>query len=67
MVLIHQKRYNIKKYLISKKVLLKYLVFPCGLIRGALFSLGLNCNVTADVSAFPCCNFDIQFKTIIKK
>ncbi|KAL8619665.1 Trafficking protein particle complex subunit 6B [Nucella lapillus] len=42
----------------------KYLAFPCGLIRGALCSLGINCIVTAEVSAMPACKFQIQIQRL---
>ncbi|XP_002736776.1 trafficking protein particle complex subunit 6B-like, partial [Saccoglossus kowalevskii] len=37
----------------------KYLAFPCGLIRGALSNLGMNCIVTAEVTQMPACKFQI--------
>ncbi|XP_059138564.1 trafficking protein particle complex subunit 6B-like [Physella acuta] len=40
----------------------QYLAFPCGLIRGALSNLGVNCIVTAQVSAIPACKFQIQIQ-----
>ncbi|KAK6181707.1 hypothetical protein SNE40_009510 [Patella caerulea] len=40
----------------------KYLAFPCGLLRGALSNLGVNCIVTAEVSAMPACKFQIQIQ-----
>ncbi|KAH9523061.1 Trafficking protein particle complex subunit 6B [Bulinus truncatus] len=40
----------------------KYLAFPCGMIRGALSNLGINCIVTAEVSAMPACKFQIQIQ-----
>uniref|UniRef100_A0A0B7A0W2 Trafficking protein particle complex subunit 6B n=1 Tax=Arion vulgaris TaxID=1028688 RepID=A0A0B7A0W2_9EUPU len=40
----------------------KYLAFPCGMIRGALSNLGVNCIVTAEVSAMPSCKFQIQIQ-----
>ncbi|KAI9335935.1 BET3 family protein [Obelidium mucronatum] len=36
--------------------------FPCGLIRGALSSLGVSSVVLAEVSALPQCTFQIKFK-----
>ncbi|XP_060069009.1 trafficking protein particle complex subunit 6B-like [Ylistrum balloti] len=42
----------------------KYLAFPCGMIRGALSNLGINCVVTAEVSAMPACKFQIQIQRI---
>lgn len=42
-----------------------YLVFPCGLICGALTRLGVRCRVSADMSAVPLpasykCSFSVQ-------
>lgn len=34
-------------------VVLQYLAFTCGLVRGALFSLGVKSIVTAEVSTMP--------------
>lgn len=34
-------------------VVLQYLAFTCGLVRGALFSLGVKSIVTAEVSIMP--------------
>lgn len=33
----------------------EYLYFPCGLIRGALTSLGVPCDVSAEVGNLPAC------------
>ncbi|KAJ8308711.1 hypothetical protein KUTeg_013585 [Tegillarca granosa] len=41
---------NGKQYMDSAPM---YLAFPCGMIRGALSNLGINCIVTAEVSAMP--------------
>ena len=35
-----------------------YVIFPCGLIRGALSSLGVRCIVTAEISTLPSCKFN---------
>lgn len=40
----------------------KFLALPCGMIRGALSNLGVNCVVTAEVSAMPACKFQIQIQ-----
>uniref|UniRef100_A0A668AH77 Trafficking protein particle complex subunit 6B n=1 Tax=Myripristis murdjan TaxID=586833 RepID=A0A668AH77_9TELE len=37
----------------------KYLAYSCGVIRGALSSLGLDSVVTAEVSLMPSCNFQV--------
>lgn len=34
-----------------------HLYFPCGLIRGALSTLGIPCAVSADISNLPACKF----------
>ena len=39
--------------------MLQYLAYTCGLVRGALANLGLNCIVTAEVSTMPACEFSI--------
>lgn len=38
----------------------KYLAFPCGVVRGALANLGVQCVVTAEVTALPACKFQVQ-------
>ncbi|XP_063958094.1 trafficking protein particle complex subunit 6b-like [Lytechinus pictus] len=40
----------------------RYLAFPCGLIRGGLANLGVNCVVTAEVSTMPACKFQIMIQ-----
>ncbi|XP_071493922.1 trafficking protein particle complex subunit 6b-like [Diadema setosum] len=40
----------------------RYLAFPCGLIRGALANLGINCVVTAEVSTMPACKFQVMIQ-----
>ncbi|XP_020579322.1 LOW QUALITY PROTEIN: trafficking protein particle complex subunit 6B [Phalaenopsis equestris] len=39
-----------------------YLYFPCGIIRGALTSLGIPCAVSADISNRPACSFVVRIK-----
>ncbi|KAF8063037.1 trappc6b [Scenedesmus sp. PABB004] len=39
---------------------LPYLELPCGIIRGALTHLGINCTVEADARALPSCSFTIK-------
>ncbi|GJR38487.1 trafficking protein particle complex subunit 6B [Tanacetum coccineum] len=39
-----------------------HLYFPCGLIRGALSTLGIPCAVSADISNLPACSFVIRIK-----
>uniref|UniRef100_A0A6B2LNY0 Trafficking protein particle complex subunit 6B n=1 Tax=Arcella intermedia TaxID=1963864 RepID=A0A6B2LNY0_9EUKA len=38
----------------------KYVVFPCGIIKGALESLGVQCVVKAEIGTFPACSFTIK-------
>uniref|UniRef100_A0A1B6DC05 Trafficking protein particle complex subunit 6B n=1 Tax=Clastoptera arizonana TaxID=38151 RepID=A0A1B6DC05_9HEMI len=38
----------------------KYVSFTCGLLRGALANLGINCLVTAEIQPMPTCKFHIQ-------
>ncbi|XP_030854494.1 trafficking protein particle complex subunit 6b [Strongylocentrotus purpuratus] len=40
----------------------QYLAFPCGLIRGGLANLGVNCVVTAEVSTMPACKFQVMIQ-----
>ncbi len=46
----------------TKAVALTYLVGPCGMIRGALAGLGLECSVNADASALPRVVFQLRLK-----
>ncbi|KAK9095667.1 hypothetical protein Scep_027136 [Stephania cephalantha] len=39
-----------------------HLYFPCGIIRGALTSLGIPCAVSADMSNLPACSFVVRIK-----
>ncbi|KAK4524984.1 hypothetical protein GAYE_SCF07G2888 [Galdieria yellowstonensis] len=39
-----------------------YMVFPLGMIKGALESLGMNCDVSGDCSNAPSCVFTINVK-----
>ncbi|GAA0149303.1 hypothetical protein Leryth_022962 [Lithospermum erythrorhizon] len=39
-----------------------HLYFPCGIIRGALSNLGIQCAVSADISSFPTCSFVVRIK-----
>jgi len=41
----------------------KHLFFPCGIVRGALSSLGVNSTVTADASNLPVCSFTVKIKS----
>ena len=38
----------------------KYMGFPCGLIRGILANLGVNCQVSSEVSSPPQATFNIK-------
>ena len=40
-----------------------HLIFPCGIIRGALSSLGLTATVQADTSELPVATFQIKTST----
>ncbi|XP_070825653.1 trafficking protein particle complex subunit 6b isoform X1 [Chaetodon trifascialis] len=40
----------------------KYLAFTCGLVRGALSSLGVKSIVTAEVSIMPACKFQVMIQ-----
>lgn len=51
----------------TKEMALLFLVFPCGLIRGALANLGITAIVNADITTLPgctsvtrCCACDIM-------
>lgn len=46
----------------TKQQALKYVIGPCGLIRGALDAMGLQCSVNADVSALPRVVFQLRLK-----
>ncbi|KAK1154504.1 trafficking protein particle complex subunit 6b-like isoform X1 [Acipenser oxyrinchus oxyrinchus] len=37
----------------------KYLVYTCGMVRGALSNLGIDSVVTAEVSVMPACKFQV--------
>eukprot|EP00850_Spirogloea_muscicola_P008061 SM000042S15328 [mRNA] locus=s42:363418:364849:- [translate_table: standard] len=41
----------------------QYLYFPCGLIRGALTSLGVPCAVSAEIATLPACSFTVRIKS----
>jgi hypothetical protein len=43
----------------------KFLWFPCGIIRGALASMGINATVQAETSELPGATF--QIKSIVSK
>ncbi|XP_018579688.1 trafficking protein particle complex subunit 6B [Anoplophora glabripennis] len=38
----------------------RYVAFTCGIIRGSLANLNINCLVTAEVQNMPSCKFHIQ-------
>lgn len=46
----------------SRPDLLKYLIFPCGLIRGALTAFGLDCAVHVDIANLPRVEFEVRLK-----
>jgi hypothetical protein len=40
----------------AEKRAVKYLIYPCGLIKGALTNLGVPCDVTAEIQGgLPAC------------
>jgi hypothetical protein len=41
----------------SKSVAAPYLIFTCGLLRGALANLGVPCTVTPEIISLPTCEF----------
>eukprot|EP01112_Ceratiomyxa_fruticulosa_P019761 TRINITY_DN6548_c0_g1_i1.p1 TRINITY_DN6548_c0_g1~~TRINITY_DN6548_c0_g1_i1.p1 ORF type:complete len:186 (-),score=22.77 TRINITY_DN6548_c0_g1_i1:69-626(-) len=41
----------------QKEAALPFVMFPCGLIRGALSNLGVSAQVTAEVASSPACTF----------
>jgi trafficking protein particle complex subunit 6 len=47
----------------TKAASLKYVVLPCGMVRGAMAALGLECSVNADVSALPRVVFQLRLST----
>lgn len=40
-----------------------HLYFPCGIIRGALSTMGIPCAVSADISNLPACKFSKNLST----
>ncbi|TPX68445.1 hypothetical protein CcCBS67573_g07187 [Chytriomyces confervae] len=46
----------------TPQLALVHSAFPCGLIRGALSSLGVSSSVVAEVAAVPQCTFQIKFR-----
>lgn len=44
------------------KEAIPFLAFPCGLIRGVLFALGMIVSVSAQVATMPQCTFHIKVK-----
>jgi trafficking protein particle complex subunit 6 len=49
----------------SKALALKYTVFPCGLIRGALAAFDMDATVTADVTAAPKVTFRVSILPVL--
>jgi len=45
---------------LQRVALLKLLQFPCGLLRGALASLGVDASVSAELGTAPSCNFNVR-------
>jgi hypothetical protein len=50
---------NSKQYL---ELMPKYLIFTCGLIRGALADFGIEATVSGDVGVPPACVFNVQVR-----
>jgi hypothetical protein len=48
---------------LAKDAAARYLIFPCGLIRGALANLGVPCEVVAEVTTLPGCKFQVSIST----
>ncbi|KAI3803690.1 hypothetical protein L1987_31850 [Smallanthus sonchifolius] len=46
----------------SAQAISMHLYFPCGIIRGALSTLGIPCAVSSDISNLPACSFVIRIK-----
>ncbi|GBG63462.1 hypothetical protein CBR_g38080 [Chara braunii] len=42
--------------------LAQFLYFPCGIIRGALTSLGVPCTVSGEIVSLPTCSFTVCIK-----
>jgi trafficking protein particle complex subunit 6 len=61
---LHENNFRWLRHISAKstdKEIQNYLLFPCGLIRGALTNLGLhNCVVSAEYPNFPGCIFTIK-------
>eukprot|EP01117_Protostelium_nocturnum_P001569 TRINITY_DN1189_c0_g1_i1.p1 TRINITY_DN1189_c0_g1~~TRINITY_DN1189_c0_g1_i1.p1 ORF type:complete len:261 (-),score=86.38 TRINITY_DN1189_c0_g1_i1:68-811(-) len=47
----------------TRQAATKYLLFPCGLIRGALANLGITATVSGEIVNCPSCNFTIKIET----
>lgn len=47
----------------TKAHVLKYLILPCGMLRGALAAFGFDCVVNADIGGLPRAVFHIRIKT----
>jgi len=47
----------------TKEIAPNYVVFSCGMVRGAMANLGISCVVSADIPSVPCCTFTIKIKT----
>jgi trafficking protein particle complex subunit 6 len=52
-------------FLGSADICYQFLWFPCGIIRGALASMGINATVQAETSELPGATF--QIKSIVQK
>lgn len=41
----------------SKDIVMKYAIFPAGVIRGALHNLGMKCEINIEAGKLPKCTF----------
>ena len=46
----------------TKQIINTLLLFPCGIVRGALTNLGMNVNVTCDIGTLPSVTFSLRRK-----
>jgi hypothetical protein len=51
----------------SKEAALKYLIFPCGVLRGALYSLGVAAVVNGKVEQLPKVQFNVQCNPMVNR
>ena len=51
----------------SKEAALRYLIFPCGVLRGALYSLGVAAVVNGQVDQLPKVRFNVQCNPMVSR